>query len=470
MMRPAIVDAIARERTGTALKVLLIQPPSSYELADKLFMHEPLALEYLGAGLKLDGHKVEVLDARLEPRIEPPFRRFDPDVVGLTGYTSDLPAVKKIASLVKSLNPRILTVIGGHHATVQPDDYNLPEVDLVVVGEGVCAMREIVNRFERGEAFSGIDGLAFPGTAMSHSTKRPYTDLNELPFPDRTLTLRYRNHYFSEWLKPLASIRTSLGCTNRCSFCALWSITDGRYLRRRPDSVIEELLMIEEENVFFCDDESMCDTQRMDTLADLIREAGIRKRYFLHARADTVVNHPGLFTKWRNIGLDQIFIGMESFSDEWLRNLKKGLTTSQQEEAVRILDRLGILVYASFIVDPAFSREDFRALVEYIRRLKLKHASFSILTPLPGTELHAEREDELITRRPELYDFLHVVLPTTLPLRDFYAEYARLYESAIPFRYAVRALRRYSLRGLLHRLILKPGALRKIRQGYLAHY
>ena len=50
------------------MKVLLIQPPSCDPMTDRIFLFEPLALEYLGAGLKLDGHEVRLLDARLEPR------------------------------------------------------------------------------------------------------------------------------------------------------------------------------------------------------------------------------------------------------------------------------------------------------------------------------------------------------------------------------------------------------------------
>jgi radical SAM superfamily enzyme YgiQ (UPF0313 family) len=207
----------------------------------------------------------------------------------------------------------------------------------------------------------------------------------------------------------------------------------------------------------------------MDYLADLIREAGIKKRFFLHARADTIVKHPNLFAKWRGIGLEQVFIGMESFSDDWLRDQKKGITTAQQERAVRILDKLGVVICASFIVDPLFTREDFRCLVDYIRRLKLQYVWFSILTPLPGTELFAQREQDLLTNQPELYDFLHTLLPTTLPLPEFYAEYSRLFLNAVPFRYSVRVLRRLSIRGMISRLMLMPGAIRKIRLGYLDH-
>jgi hypothetical protein len=58
------------------MKILLVQPPSSDPLSDRIFLFEPLGLEYLAAGLKLDGHQVEILDARLTPDIDSACRRW----------------------------------------------------------------------------------------------------------------------------------------------------------------------------------------------------------------------------------------------------------------------------------------------------------------------------------------------------------------------------------------------------------
>ncbi|MEW6182126.1 MAG: radical SAM protein [Bacillota bacterium] len=154
-----------------------------------------------------------------------------------------------------------------------------------------------MKRLEESQSFEGIPGLGIPGHEMLLTEAMPHPSLDSLPFPDRSPTSKYRNSYFSMWMRPIASIRTSQGCVGRCSFCALWAITGGRYLQRRPEKIIEELNAIKEEYVFFCDDESMCDWRRMDRLADLIKEAGIRKKYFLYARVDTIVKHPGLFAK-----------------------------------------------------------------------------------------------------------------------------------------------------------------------------
>ena len=450
------------------MKVLLIQPPSSSPLMDQIYLFEPLALEYLGAGLKKDGHEVRLLDARLQPDIEGTFEQFRPDLVGLTGFTSHLNIMREIARRLKERAPGVLVVAGGHHATVAPEDFNEACFDVVVIGEGVFTLREIVRAVEKGESFAGIRGVAIPAPGgMIFSEPRPYTDLNELPFPDRGLTAPYREHYFSEWFKPLASVRTSLGCTARCTFCALWSITGGRYLRRDPESVVAELQEIAEANVFFCDDESMCDVRRMDRLADLIREAGIRKNFFLYGRVDTIVNHADLFAKWARIGLVQVFVGMEDFSDKRLAAIKKGVTAAQQAQAAQILDDLGIMMYASYMVDPAYTRKDFRGLMAHVRRLRHRYATFTVMTPLPGTELHATRAGEILSRKPELYDMLHALLPTTLPLPEFYGEMANLYSKAIPLHRALPPLFRFGIHNMLLRIRLFGTFLKRVRAFHL---
>ena len=427
------------------MKVMLIQPPNIFKLIEKTRIFEPLALEYLGAMLKEEKHEVMVHDVRIEPDYASAFRSFRPNIVGLTGFTQNVDVNKQIAAELKLIDPKVFIIIGGHHATVRPKDFNCKDIDLVVRGEGVTALREVIKCLEEKRTFEDIPGLGIPGNEMHLTAVRPHPPLDDLPFPDRSLTSKYREFYFHDWLKPLASIRTSLGCVNRCSFCALWAMNDGRYLKRQPEKIVEELKTIQEPHVYFSDDESMLDHRRMDRLAELIKEAGIRKKYFLYARVDTIIRHPELFAKWKKIGLVQMFIGFESFTDGRLSELKKGITVKQQIKAAKICSKLKINTYGSFIVDPAFTREEFKALTSYVWRLNPTIAVFPILTPLPGTELYNARKDELSTEKPEMYDLAHIVLPTTLPVNEFYSEYFNLWLRANNVLHYLRFMKLYDL-------------------------
>ena len=65
--------------------------------------------------------------------------------------------------------------------------------------------------------------------------------LDDIPVPDRTVALGDRPSYFIDWMKPVALIRTTVGCPYRCTFCSLWRIMDGRYHTRELDRIVDEL-------------------------------------------------------------------------------------------------------------------------------------------------------------------------------------------------------------------------------------
>jgi radical SAM superfamily enzyme YgiQ (UPF0313 family) len=430
------------------MKILLIEPAKApVTLGGEDFsVYEPLALEYIAAGVAKD-HDVRILDLRLDKNLQQALEEFCPDVVGITAYTVHVNTVRSLFDRIKQWNPKVLTVVGGHHATIVPGDFHSPSIDLIVMGEGVFVFKEIVERFEGGDGFDGIPGIAFANNGgLVKTDYPPAVDLDVFPFPERRLTAEYREQYFSEWMKPLASIRTSRGCPYRCSFCALWKITGGRYFKRQPERIVEELAGIDEEFVFFADDESLVDVARMKALAGLIREAGVQKRYFCYGRSDTIAGNPELLELWRDVGLERIFVGLEFFRDEDLEYIRKRSTTGDNEKAVKILQDLDIEIYASFILRPGFTKDDFSAMGQYCRELGLNFASFAVLTPLPGTDFYDEVKHELITHNYDYFDFVHTLLPTELPLKEFYAEYSRLYRTAIPPTKGFTLLKRFPWR------------------------
>jgi len=432
------------------LKILLVKPPKPPETigGEDVSLFEPVDLEYVAAAVRAD-HDVRIVDLRLGNSLQDVFSAFAPDVVGLTSYTVHVGIVIGLCEQVKTWDPDVLTVVGGHHATVLPEDFLLPVIDVVVMGEGIDVFREIVARFEKKEPFDGIAGVAFQRDGRVVKTAcQAVTDLDAFPFPDRELTAKYRKHYHSGCMKPVASLRTSKGCPHRCKFCPLWRITGGRYLARDPEKVVQELAQIKEDCVFFVDDEAMINAARMKRLAKLIEEAGISKRYFICARSDTVARHPDLMAMWKDIGLERVLMGLEFFREKDLRDVGKGASLAENETAIKVLQNLGIEIHASFIVRPEFTRPDFRDFSRYCLDVGLSFASFWVLTPLPGSEFHDEVASQLITRKHEYHDCIHTLLPTALPLPEFYEELARLYKESVPFRQRLRLLSHFRWRDI----------------------
>jgi hopanoid C-3 methylase len=272
-------------------------------------------------------------------------------------------------------------------------------------------------------------------------------------------------------MRPLASIRTSKGCHFRCQFCALWKVTGGRYFIRKPECIVEELGAIKERYVFFSDDESLLDTKRMEALADLIRANGIDKRYFLYGRSDTISNHPDLIEKWKKIGLERVFVGLEFMRDADLNLIRKGSTVANNIKAIQVLKDLDIGIFPMFIVKPEFEKKDFADLKKYCLGLELDFIGFSVLTPLPGTDLYDEVKDRLINFNYDYFDFFHALLPTTLPVKDFYEEYVSLMNGSRSLKSQIKLMRKYRLLELpsLFRIygnFIKR--LKKIHQDYAA--
>lgn len=431
------------------MRILLVQPPTPAAAigGDDWFIFEPLALEYLAAAVR-ETDDVTILDLRFGDSLHDALDTVQPDLVGVTGYTIHVNTMRALCEAVKRWNAQTLTVVGGHHATIAPGDFRSPAIDLVVVGEGVHPFREIAERMRGGASLAGIPGVGTGGRPPASAPPAPGAParrLDDLPRPARDLTAAWRSRYFCDWMKPIASIRTSKGCPYRCRFCILWKLTGGRYLRREPEDIVAELAEIAEPYVFFCDDESLLDAQRMLRLAALIRKAGIRKQYFLYGRSDTIARHPDLLAAWKDIGLARVFVGLEFHRDEDLTYVGKSTTLRDNEAAVRILHDLDIEVYACFMLRPDFERHHFVELRRYCRALQLDYPMFTVLTPLVGTDLYQEVRGRLVTGNCDYFDFIHTLLPTRMPLRDFYRHYAWLIRTALPPQKKLAFLRKFAI-------------------------
>jgi len=451
------------------MRILLIEPDKAPLVigGEDFSIYEPLALEYVAAGV-IDDHEVAILDLRLENNLDDVLQRSSPDVIGITAYTVHVNTVRNLFKKIKLWNPNVLTVVGGHHATIMPEDFISDNIDVIVIGEGIFTFKEIVKRYERGTDLEEIPGIAFSKNGVfKKSDPVDKVDLDAFPFPERKLTTKYRNKYYSDWMKPLAAIRTSKGCPYRCNFCAMWKLADGKYYKRSPQKIVEELEGIDENYVFFADDESLLDVPRMKTLAELIREKGIQKRYFLYGRSDTISKNPELIRLWKEIGLERVFVGLEFFRNEDLKYIAKKSTVEDNKKAVKILQELGIDIYASLIVRPDFTKNDFDELRSYVKKLKLDFAGFAVLTPLPGTDLFKEVESILITRNYDFFDFIHTVLPTELPLKEFYKEYLNLYKKGISRWRGLLSLRKYPRKEIVPLMKKSMCIYKRFEEAYL---
>jgi radical SAM superfamily enzyme YgiQ (UPF0313 family) len=415
------------------MRILLIYPNGKKEiigLGDQGAIAEPIALEYLAAVARQEGHDCQLLDLRLHlDDLDTTLREFKPDVVCTTGYSMHVLRCLAICQRAKVLVPHCVTVAGGHHASLEPIDFFEPQIDFVVIREGTGPFRAILRRLDQGKPVEGIPGVWSRVAGEFRLGGEPVNfDIDAIPFPDRTLVPHDRANYYIDWMRPIALLRTTVGCPFRCSFCSLWRIMDGRYYKREVERVVAELQTIPEPYVFLVDDEPFVNPQRMQELCFAIASAGIDKEYYSYCRIDSLLRDVGLMRQWKVMGLKRLFIGVETIFDSELKDYNKRQKRDDIVRGLQTAKEIGIRLFSNFIIHPNYTAEQFDEVIRFIEENKLEYPTFTVWTPIPGT---GNTYDEVILQQPngrpnwDYFDLQHAVIPTRLP-RD---EFARRYEN-----------------------------------------
>lgn len=121
------------------------------------------------------------------------------------------------------------------------------------------------------------------------------------------------------------------------------------------------------------------------------------------------------------LGLQYMFLGMEAIDAEGLDLYRKRISPDENFHALEVARKLGIDVAINLIVDPAWDKERFRIVREFALSVpEIVH--LTVMTPYPGTEIWHTESRRLTTLDYRLFDIQHAVVPTTLPLEDFYHE------------------------------------------------
>ncbi|HEX9985191.1 MAG TPA: radical SAM protein [Thermoanaerobaculia bacterium] len=452
------------------MKVAFIKPPVGGILGlEMLTFVEPLGPICVAAVLEQDGHTCKVIDLRIDGQEKglADCVEFEPDVVGLQcNFTTERNRTIRLAQRIKRDNPKAFVVIGGHDASRDPEWFSDPAVDAIAVGDGEEVMPPLVNALRDARDLTKVEGLYLrpKGELLftGHAPARP--NLDTYPMPARHLIAHYADHYYINFRKPLALLETARGCPFKCNFCSVWKFHESTFREKSPARVVAELQTITAPNVFITDDIFWMNVKRGEEMGRAIKEAGIRKFFTVQTRTDIIVKFPHLVEQWKDCGNLSIFLGLESVTDEGLKAVNKKNTQSNNVRAIEILKDLGVGFTPNFIVDPAWDHDDFARLREWIEEMGAYNSGFSILTPLPGTDLWDTAKQNVTTHDWEMYDIVHTVLPTKLPLRDFYEEYSGLWRHALDVRYRHRGkLKTYVQLGAA--LATRKVTLKAVRNG-----
>ncbi len=356
-----------------------------------------------------------------------------PDIVGLTFIASEFPIGIRILEIVKQYNPEILTVAGGLHATLCPEDFYLPSVDIICKGQAAGIFREIVIAYSKKQSFKSIGNIIYKENGsfvLSSGLMKSWNAAQEnFYMPRRDLIKQWIDTYVVGG-SPFSStyIFTSLGCQYQCSFCSIWPQFDKMVYQRDVESIIEELKSIDDYGVVrFSDANTIINVNFIEKLCDRILEESIKKTYVMDIRFDTAVKYPKLIEKMANIGLKVVICGFESFREEELKKYNKSASSAIIEEAINIFHANGIMLRGNYVVPPDYTKNDFEALSEYANKNKVVYAGYTILSPMPGTVYYNEVKHNIIDFDLAKYNFFNSVMKTTLPQQEFYRSVGSLW-------------------------------------------
>ena len=404
---------------------LLLVHPSSLMYSEIFLRLEPLGLERVAGAAREAGHEVRVVDLQVFSRADlaAELASFHPHAVGVSlNYLANVPEAFGIAAAAKRAEPGCFVFFGGHSVSFIAEDVLAQAegcLDAVIRGEGETAIGPLLAAVRDGglDAVPGLVSLAGRGPAPQtlHSI--------DLPRPARDL-MRRRRRYFIGELDPCASIEFSRGCPWDCSFCSAWTFYGRSYRKASPAAAAEELAGIGEPNVFIVDDVAFIRPEHGHGIAAELERRRIRKRYYLETRSDVLLRNREVFERWTRLGLSYMFLGMEAIDAEGLDLYRKRVSPDDNFRALETARKLGINVAINLIVDPAWDAARFRTIREFALSVpEIVH--LTVMTPYPGTEIWHTESRRLTTRDYRLFDIQHAVVPTTLPLDEFYRELVR---------------------------------------------
>ncbi len=325
----------------SGLRILLYRPDDpadSIGLAN-FIRCDPLELAS-AASLVNPRHEVKIFDSFFDRDIVGELRFFRPHIVGTSCYINGVNQVRSFLDTVRSLLPDTLTVVGGGHATCNPDDFIAAHPDVIVRGEGATGFAALVDAYASGgtPALVGLPGTSrWLGEGFEHAPDRPWPDPDLLPFPRRELYRRHWRRYYYAFHQPCGLMKTSYGCPYSCSFCYCWKITGGAYRSRSAEMVVEELERLWFPEVYLVDDDFFLEPNRLVEIADQIASRNIRKGYFAYGRADFIAEHPEIIKMWSSIGLKAVVVGVESIRSGELTYYRK---RSKEDHNARAFDVL----------------------------------------------------------------------------------------------------------------------------------
>jgi radical SAM superfamily enzyme YgiQ (UPF0313 family) len=292
------------------------------------------------------------------------------DIVGISSIIVNVGKVREMCRMVRELSPASEIVIGGH-VTAIPGIEKIVDADHFVRGEGICWMRRHLGEPEDAP-------LKHPLIASA--------------FGRRLLGLRLPDFKGST----AATISPSVGCPMGCNFCTTSAFFGGKgkhvdFLKSGDD--LYEVMREAEAGLGVCaffvmDENFLLNRPRVMQLLERMKQEHKSWEFYVFSSANAIQKYT--MAELVELGVSWVWMGLES--PQAVYGKLKGTDTL---ELTRELRRNGIRVLGSTIVGlEHHTPENIREEIEHAVQHDTDFHQFMLYTPVPGTPLYREMDEQ----------------------------------------------------------------------------
>ncbi|GEM_PF-604231 len=420
-------ERLSSELEGFNTKLLLVNPPQSpiSHLSQNSNNWYPYSLLFLISYLYKNGYRNgKILDLSVTKDTKEELEKYLKDnkfeVIGFTSTTENRFLVLELIKSAKKAAPKAKIIVGGDHFTYTAKEAlkAIPEIDIVVRGEGELILSELIKAFERKKSFSNILGITYrKGKKIIENLDHPLEhDLDKLNIEESASKFivipkgnyspfRIMRNYEREKLKALY-IHAGRGCPGRCVYCLY---NKKKYRTRSVESILKEIKEKIKKyncNVFYLHDPFLLKNKDfVIKFCNRILKENINVKWYAESRLDVDVSLIPLMKKAGCISMD---FGLESCSPRVIEAIRKGINMAQAQRIIDVCKKQGIKIKLFTMISlPEETEKDALETLGFLRKNKKFIATFSksITRIYPGSELEAmAKEKGILDKNFDWYD------------------------------------------------------------------
>jgi radical SAM superfamily enzyme YgiQ (UPF0313 family) len=405
------------------MKVALISPKgplyrSRGGVFRKSLRYQPLTLTTLAAlaprelGIEFELYDEGIEDVPMDLRT---------DLVGLTVITGSSSRAYELADHFRARGAKV--VLGGPHVTLLPDEA-APHADAICTGYAEDSWPRLLHDF-----------------AQDRMQPR-YAQAREFSLNSANLPFAKRELLDGRRFLTQAVFEATRACAHDCEFCVVPTAWGRKQFQKPVGHVVEDIRRVGARRIIFIDLNLVSDIDYASELFEALIPLKIR---WFGLATSLIGRKPELMQLMRRSGCAGLLIGFETISTAGLRDINKRFNDPKlYRTLIGDLHALGISIQGCFVFGNDFDApEVFDETVQFVIDNAIDLPRFAILTPFPGTPLHARLDSDgrILTKNWELYDGQHVVFrPKLMTPSELQTGHEKAWRDA------------YSYRSIAHRL------------------